>query len=385
MVAISFTTAMPRISGRRDTSSTSGRSFGSSGGARRRSTIQSVPPARSTVLSLRPARAERVRHSSASVPGRSNGQSAISAGFTRGLLFRGVPDRLDDALVARAAADVARDALANLALARLRVRREEGVRGHEDAGRADAALRAALLHESLLQVGKRVPRGEPLDGEDRSPVALARHDKARVHGDAVQEHGARAALALAAALFRAGEPERPSEDVEEAREGRRIERTGTPVHDEGHSHVPALRASKRSSGRSGRSSRTIPVACSIAAAIAGAPPSIGSSPMPFAPPPGPFEYGSSTRIVVKRGASRLVGTSEFVMRALRIFPSLKTTFSFSAQLIACNVPPAICPLHMTGWMALPTSCAAQKQRTLVSNVSRSTLTSAMSQPQPKTG
>ena len=43
------------------------------------------------------------------------------------------------------------------------------------------------------------------------------------------------------------------------------------------------------------------------AAIAGAPPSIGSSPIPLAPPPGPKANGASTRAVQNGGASSAVG------------------------------------------------------------------------------
>src|ERR1017187_166586 len=280
---------MPRSSGRREMSSPSGRSSGFSGGAKPRSTIQSVPPARRTVLSLRPARAESVGQSWARGAGRSNGESASSAGFTRSPLLRSVPDRLDDALVSGAAADVARDALADLAPAGLGVRVEQRVRGHEKAGRADAALRAPLFHERILQIGEPVLRPQPFDRQHRTPVALAGHDETCVHGDAVEQHRARAALTLAAALLRPREAERAAQEVEQARERRRVERALLAVENEGDPQVPVRCAAKRSSGRSGKSSRTMPVACSVEAAIAGAPPSMGSSPIPLAPPPGPNE------------------------------------------------------------------------------------------------
>src|SRR5664279_4366933 len=73
------------------------------------------------------------------------------------------------------------------------------------------------------------------------------------------------------------------------------------------------------------------------------------------------------------------------MRAFRILPSSTTSLSFSAQPIAWSVPPSICPLHRSGLMAFPTSWTAQKPSTVVSYVSRSTSTSAMSQPHANTG
>src|SRR6185295_7497547 len=60
------------------------------------------------------------------------------------------------------------------------------------------------------------------------------------------------------------------------------------------------------SGVIGISVTNAPVASNTAAAIAGAPPSIGSSPTPFAPK-GPCAYGFSTMIVSISGASSDVG------------------------------------------------------------------------------
>src|SRR5215467_9624288 len=62
----------------------------------------------------------------------------------------GVLHRLDDVDVAGAAAQVARDRLADLLLARILVARKERARGHEHARCAEAALQAVLLGEALL-------------------------------------------------------------------------------------------------------------------------------------------------------------------------------------------------------------------------------------------
>src|SRR5688500_720381 len=72
-------------------------------------------------------------------------------------------DRLDDLRVARAAAQVAGDRLPDRLLVAVAARLEVGLRGHEHARGADAALGAAGLQERLLERAQR-PRGaEALD------------------------------------------------------------------------------------------------------------------------------------------------------------------------------------------------------------------------------
>ena len=63
----------------------------------------------------------------------------------------GVLDRLDDVVIARAAAEVAREPLADLALGRVGVALEQVGRGHDHARRAVAALQAVLRVEALLE------------------------------------------------------------------------------------------------------------------------------------------------------------------------------------------------------------------------------------------
>src|SRR4030088_1920265 len=58
---------------------------------------------------------------------------------------------------------------------------------------------------------------------------------------------------------------------------------GTVLGGVAHRSPPAPTGSKISSGRSGTESKRVPRASSIALTIAGAGPSIGSSPIPFAP------------------------------------------------------------------------------------------------------
>src|SRR5215216_1229625 len=67
------------------------------------------------------------------------------------LMLGGPADRLDDVRVARAAADLARDRLADLVVARVRIGVQQRAGGHDHARRAEAALEAVLLHEALLR------------------------------------------------------------------------------------------------------------------------------------------------------------------------------------------------------------------------------------------
>src|ERR1700685_3964067 len=64
-------------------------------------------------------------------------------------LFGGPQDRLHDVLVTRAAAQVAGQAPAHFFLGWVRVGRQQCLGGHHHARRAEAALQAVLLPESL--------------------------------------------------------------------------------------------------------------------------------------------------------------------------------------------------------------------------------------------
>src|SRR5262249_55125065 len=88
---------------------------------------------------------------------------------------------------------------------------EEGRRRDDEARRAEAALDAARLDERLLD---RVV--DPLDGDDVVPLGLRCEDEARADEHAVEEHRARAALALLAGVLRAREAEPLAQRVEEA-------------------------------------------------------------------------------------------------------------------------------------------------------------------------
>src|SRR5690242_3072753 len=95
----------------------------------------------------------------ASVSTRSGVATSVMAHLLAG---RGL-DRVDDVPVARAAADVALEALADLLVARPRVRLEQRRRSDEHARRAVAALQRVVVAERLLQRRQLVAVGEALD------------------------------------------------------------------------------------------------------------------------------------------------------------------------------------------------------------------------------
>src|SRR5258706_15708592 len=81
--------------------------------------------------------------------------------------------RVDDLCVTGAAADVARQGLANLDIRRPRHPRKQVVRGHDQARRAEAALDRASLEEGLLNRMQDVADGESLDSRHLTSLRLA--------------------------------------------------------------------------------------------------------------------------------------------------------------------------------------------------------------------
>src|SRR5215208_2698749 len=79
-----------------------------------------------------------------------------------GGVLGGPADRLDDVRVAGAAADLARDRLADRGVRRVRVLVEQRARGEHHARRAEAALEPVLFHEPLLHGVERAVLLEPL-------------------------------------------------------------------------------------------------------------------------------------------------------------------------------------------------------------------------------
>src|SRR5216684_1411802 len=107
---------------------------------------------------------------------------------TLGLPFRGlarlarrVLDRLHDVHVAGATAEIAGDRLADLELARVGIRRDQRRGRHHHPGRAEPALQAVLLVESLLYGVELVVLLEALDSRDGHLIGLHREHRAALH------------------------------------------------------------------------------------------------------------------------------------------------------------------------------------------------------------
>src|SRR5919106_3333126 len=96
-------------------------------------------------------------------------------------------DGPDDVRVAGAAAEIAGDGLADLALVGTGAASQQLARRHDDARGAVPALQSVLLPERLLQRMQAVLGvGEPLDRRDLAPVRLRREDRARLDAPAVE-------------------------------------------------------------------------------------------------------------------------------------------------------------------------------------------------------
>src|SRR5690242_118858 len=113
-----------------------------------------------------------------------------------------------DRLIARASAQI--PGQPDLDFVERRIR-PECDRREDHARRADAALRPDFVHERVLQ---RMVGAEPFYGSDLRAFDLAGGHEARAHRRAVDQHGARPALAFAAAFLRAGEATLLAQHVE---------------------------------------------------------------------------------------------------------------------------------------------------------------------------
>ena len=123
---------------------------------------------------------------------------------------------VEDLLVPGAAAEVPRERLADLVVVRIWNAAEQVGRRHDEARRAEPALHRAGVRERLLHGMELAVRGEPFDRDDLVAVGLRGEHEARAHELAVEEDGARSALALLARVLRAGKLEPVAERREEA-------------------------------------------------------------------------------------------------------------------------------------------------------------------------
>src|SRR5580704_2092695 len=133
------------------------------------------------------------------------GFSAAMAGpsLRAQFLHRG-PHRLDDVLIAGAAAKIGREHVDEVVVVDVRLAFQHSGDQHEEAGRAEAALQPMVLHEGALKDGELLARGQALDRADRLSGGLHREHQAGAHRRAVDQHRAGAAHAVLAADMGAG-------------------------------------------------------------------------------------------------------------------------------------------------------------------------------------
>src|SRR5215469_2766402 len=196
--------------------------------------------------------------------------------------------RAHDLGIGGAATEIAREIVADLILARIGICREQLPRHQDKARRAKAALESAGLDEGLLH---RIERLALLHGLDPRAVDERREIEAARHGFAVDQHGAAAAQALAAAFARAEKVEALLQQLDERQMGFDRGRDRLAIEGEADLHHAsfsgspcAARSARRIvSGRKGSEVRRTPTASSMALAMAGETPKVALSPTPLAP------------------------------------------------------------------------------------------------------
>src|SRR5687767_13473564 len=137
-------------------------------------------------------------------------------GFRGFQALGGVEGGIDDALIAGAAAEIARDGDAHLLLGRIGIVAQKLEQRRQHARRAEAALQAVIVAERFLErmkLGGR--RRDAFDGQDLVAVRLHREHQARARGEAVEQDRAGAADAVLAAEMGAGEAELLAHEIGE--------------------------------------------------------------------------------------------------------------------------------------------------------------------------
>jgi hypothetical protein len=127
--------------------------------------------------------------------------------------------RLDDVLIAGAAAQVTLEVVPDLGLTRVRNALKQIVGGHDHSRRAETALQAMLFPEPFLDRVQITVLSETFDRRDLGTVSLYGEDGAALHGPAVHEDRAGAALAGIASNVGAGEVEHVANVVDQQHPG----------------------------------------------------------------------------------------------------------------------------------------------------------------------
>lgn len=122
----------------------------------------------------------------------------------------------DDFVVACAAAEVIGEFEADLFFGRVGMLFEQSFGSDDKAGRANAALQRGPFEEALLNRMELADVADAFDRRDLAPFGFDAEHEAAIHRPAVEQHRAAAAVAVAAAFFRAGEANNVAQNLEQA-------------------------------------------------------------------------------------------------------------------------------------------------------------------------
>src|SRR5216683_5764657 len=153
----------------------------------------------------------------------------------RGLLgdiLRGLRNRSNNVGVAGAAADVAGDAVADLALRACSLAQDQVARGDQHRRRAKAALQSVMLMEIPPQCRQDRIAGKAFDGLHGAVVAGDREHQARARRLAVDEDRAGAAHAVLAAEMGPGQIASLAQKIGQRQTRRNVVGDCGPVHRE---------------------------------------------------------------------------------------------------------------------------------------------------------
>src|SRR5271157_1595504 len=113
-------------------------------------------------------------------------------------------NRFDDLVISRAPTHDPFNPFPDLLLAGLWILLQQGVNGHDHAGRTVAALDGSGLYVRLLNGVEAVPFGQALNGQDLTALCFQSQGQAAVNRLPVQNDRAVPALSLPAASLRPG-------------------------------------------------------------------------------------------------------------------------------------------------------------------------------------
>src|SRR5712672_866636 len=144
--------------------------------------------------------------------------------------------RIDDRLIAGAAAVISGKMLADFLAVRFALLLQQILRGHQHARRAVAALKGVAVTKGSLEIGDLTAVGQSLDGFDRCAMRLHREHQAGAHDLAIDTHGAGPANTVLAADMGTGQFQMLAQKIREidARQYMRLDALAIDFERDGH-------------------------------------------------------------------------------------------------------------------------------------------------------